>query len=65
MTYEIFYGLKFILIVGKETTTSKVFESVEYFLDNLALGDIETAAGLFPCTSDNFFSPREIDEYNR
>ena len=42
-----------------------MFKVLEYFFEELALGDIETTAGLFGTTQHRFFTPREREEYNR
>ncbi|XP_041364232.1 DNA-dependent protein kinase catalytic subunit-like [Gigantopelta aegis] len=50
--------------VGK--VKASIFESIQYFLEHLALAGIEKAAMLFTShRTTYFFTPKEMEEYNR
>ncbi|KAK6170524.1 hypothetical protein SNE40_018898 [Patella caerulea] len=54
------------LLSEKAAKTSKVFESLKYFLKHVALSEIGDAAKLFKKNVDaDLFTPLEIEQYNR
>ena len=44
---------------------SNLFQSLEFFLSNLALHDIEAAVKCFDSSLSTIHTPREIEDYNR
>ena len=44
---------------------SKLLTTLQYFVDNIALTDIKDIAQQFDMLSDEFYTPKEIEEYNR
>ena len=44
---------------------SNLFQSLEFFLSNLALHDTEAAVNCFDSTLSTIHTPREVEEYNR
>ncbi|ESO96748.1 hypothetical protein LOTGIDRAFT_143667, partial [Lottia gigantea] len=50
---------------GTGSNTSKLFESLEYFLSNISLRSIDEVSKLFKESSVEYFTPREIEDFNR
>ena len=61
-------NIKIVLFVAKTKDGSRhhVFDSVQYFLANIAMADIEAVAELLSKkASTEFFTPKEKDDFNR
>ncbi|KAK7506702.1 hypothetical protein BaRGS_00002177 [Batillaria attramentaria] len=54
------------IFTGEGAKGSQVFASLKYFVSELAQGGLQNAARQFPAEQDAaFFTPRELDDYNR
>ncbi|KAL3877683.1 hypothetical protein ACJMK2_035352, partial [Sinanodonta woodiana] len=51
---------------GKDKADIRIFETLIYFLENVALKDIDSVTKLFPAsTAADTFTPKEIEDFNR
>ena len=53
-------------VAGYKEKSSRLFESLVYFVEKLSLGSLKEAANQFPGSADaTVFTPRELDDYDR
>ena len=63
----LFFGMVFIFAAKtKDGSKHHIFDSLRYFLANIAMVDMEAVAELFSKKAHlDFFTPKEKDDFNR